>query len=540
MKTRVYNLGNPELRKCDGHPLTGRSSITAGLILLAVFGVTVLAGGQAAFGAESSDSITNAAEPAVGVDSADPATNAAAGPGAGLQFNFRNASMETVLSYLSRAAGFIIHPEVSLSGRVDVWSDQPVSQEDALRLVEHVLGDNGYAVIRDGRILTVISAAQAKQREIPVIKFTRLEDIPQNAESATYIIPVRTLNPVALVNTLRTLISPTMDLQANESANALLATDSSSNIRHLADIVTQLDSVSASINSLEVIPLKYADASALADLIKQLYPSPGASQTGGAQIGGFFGAPFGGGFGGGGGGAGGAAGGGGATDSSPGTRVTAVADGHSNSLIISAPESMLATIREFVRRLDLPTDDITEIQVFVLKHADATETASMLASLFPGASSSTDASQSPFQFGGAGGFGFGGAAATGTSTTPSPYAKKMGDVLAVPDPRTQSLVVSASKDVMPQIEEMVTELDNDPSGKTGTHVLTLNNAEVMDAMQILQDLYPQGQTSASQNNTQNNFLLSRQQTMQQRFNSSSGTTSTTSGTGTGTGTRTGN
>ena len=111
--------------------------------------------------------------------------------------------LETVLNYMSKAAGFIIHPEVSINGTVDAFSDQPLSKDEALNLVEHILSDNGYAVIRDGRILTIISAVEAKRNEIPVIKFTSLDDIPNNSEVATYIIPVRTLNPVALLNNLR-------------------------------------------------------------------------------------------------------------------------------------------------------------------------------------------------------------------------------------------------------------------------------------------------------------------------------------------------
>ena len=111
--------------------------------------------------------------------------------------------------------------------------------------------------------------------------------------------------------------------------------------------------------------------------------------------------------------------------------------------------------------------------------------------------------------------------------------KKLASVVAVPDPRTQSLLVSASKDLMPQIEDMVTQLDDQASGVVHSYAVPLANAEVMDVMQILQDLYPQGQTSTRQNNTQNNPLMSRAQTMQQTFNSQSGssTTSTAGGGG---------
>ena len=186
-----------------------------------------------------------------------------------------------------------------LNGRVDVWSDQPLGKDEALGLVEHVLTDNGYAVIRDGRILTIVSATEAKRQDIPVIRFDGVDKIPRNNEVATYIIPVRTLNPIALIKNLQPLIGQDTDLQANESANSLMVTDTQMNIRRLADIVMKLDSVSSSINTIKVYPVKYADAKALAGLVKELFPTSNAS---GGGTGGGGGGRFGGGRGGGGGG----------------------------------------------------------------------------------------------------------------------------------------------------------------------------------------------------------------------------------------------
>ena len=227
--------------------------------------------------------------PAVAAVTQDDSTNATEfSPDQGLIFKFHGVPLEQVLNYMSKAAGFIIHPEVSINGNVEAYSDQPLTKDEALTLLEHVLSDKGYAVIRDGRVLTIISSVEAKRREIPVIKFTSLDAIPRNSEVATYIIPVRTLNPVALLNNLRPLIGSDTDLQANESANSLIITDSQNNIRRIANIVMELDSVSSSINTIEVFPLKYADAKALADLVKELFPSASTSANGQAGAGGNF------------------------------------------------------------------------------------------------------------------------------------------------------------------------------------------------------------------------------------------------------------
>src|SRR5713101_167644 len=49
--------------------------------------------------------------------------------GQGLRMNFRGVALDTVLTYMSKAAGFIIHPTsgVDVKGKVHVWSEQPLS-----------------------------------------------------------------------------------------------------------------------------------------------------------------------------------------------------------------------------------------------------------------------------------------------------------------------------------------------------------------------------------------------------------------------------
>jgi hypothetical protein len=65
------------------------------------------------------------------------------------------------------------------------------------------------------------------------------------------------------------------------------------------------------------------------------------------------------------------------------TRVLAVADERSNSLIIAASDDMLDAISNLVAQVDQPANDITAVRVFRLVNADPVEMADLLASLFP-------------------------------------------------------------------------------------------------------------------------------------------------------------
>ena len=75
----------------------------------------------------------------------------------GLRFNFRGAPLETVLNYLSDAAGFVIIPETDLRGKVDVISTQPLNKQEAVDLLNTILNKNGLAALRNGRTLTIIT-----------------------------------------------------------------------------------------------------------------------------------------------------------------------------------------------------------------------------------------------------------------------------------------------------------------------------------------------------------------------------------------------
>ena len=82
----------------------------------------------------------------------------------GLRLNFRGAPLEMVLNYLSDAAGFIIVLEAKPEGKVDVWSNQPLTKDEAVDF-EQILNKNNLAAIRNGRTLTM-SAGRMQRRGI--------------------------------------------------------------------------------------------------------------------------------------------------------------------------------------------------------------------------------------------------------------------------------------------------------------------------------------------------------------------------------------
>jgi len=437
-----------------------------------------------------------------------------------LHLNFRGAPLETVLNYLSEAAGYIIVAETAVTGKIDAWSKQPVTREEALTILEGALSRNGYTAIRNGRTLTIVSKDSARKRDIPVKSGNNPDSIPRDEQVVTQIIPVRFISATQLTQDLQPLLPSEATMTANDAGNALVITDTQASIRRLTEIIRALDTSLASSTSIKVFALRFADAKEVATVIKDLFPAQATGNAGGnnrGATGGFPGFP---GMGGGGGfpGFGGNnAGGRGGTQAASGSgnraaasRVVAVADEHSNSLIVNAPEDAIPGIEELIRSIDTDVTDITELRVFRLQFADPSEMATVLAGLFPDETQANAGNQrGQVRFGGFGQRGT-------TAGASSERAKKKGRVVAVPDARTSSVIVSADRELMGQISEMVKQLDADPARKQKVYVYDLENADPQQVQEVLRNLFESQNTAnrSTQNRNQQGSALTTRSTQQ--------------------------
>ena len=125
---------------------------------------------------------------------APAATVAPARATGGLTFNFRGAPLETVLNYMSEAAGFIIVLDTPVRGTVDMYSAQPVSKEEAIQLLNIALNKNGYSAVVQGRTIVISSKDDAKKKNLPIRTGNDPEEIPNTAEMVIQIIPLRHLD----------------------------------------------------------------------------------------------------------------------------------------------------------------------------------------------------------------------------------------------------------------------------------------------------------------------------------------------------------
>ena len=418
-------------------------------------------------------------------------------PAKDIKLNFQNASLGDVLSYLSEAAGFIIVQDAPPTGTVTVVSKQAMSADEAVDLLNSVLIEKGFAAIRNGRILKIVNRADAQRKDLPVKAGSDPNLIPRKDEMVTQILPVRYLEASKLVENLRPLLAADATVSANDSSNSILLADTQTNVRRIAQIIRALDTSVSSISTIQVFPLQFADSKSLATVLTQLFTTEnqrGTQGQGGGQRGGFTPPWFGG-------------RGGGTQPQTPqspaqqaATRVIAVSDDQSNSVVVSAPEEILASISEIIHRLDTNIADITETRIFPLQHADATELANLISTLY--ADNDTNTTQTRRTAGAPaapGGQGRGNAAA---SVGRSERSLLQTRVVAVPDPRTNAVLISAARDMITQIALMIGRLDASDTKKQHVFIHSLDNADPDNVATILRGMFSsQGSSSGSQPST---------------------------------------
>jgi type II secretory pathway component GspD/PulD (secretin) len=474
--------------------MNARLYLAAGLLVLSrLFGV------EAVPAAPPPAAPDAAAVPAPPVPSALPPEAPAVRPtdNPELRLNFKGAALDTVLDYLSQAGGFVIVREAPVSGTVDIVSHNPLTADEAVALLHTVLNDRGLAVIRTERTLRIVRRDDARARDIPVCSGSDPATVPRTSEIVTQIVPLRHTTATKLMETLKPLVPAGATMTANEDGNALVITDTRANIRRLLEVVQAIDTTVSSILDIQVMSLRYADATETADVINKVYETPSAkagtqsSRGSGRGAGEFFARMRG--FGGEGGDS--AA----ASDTSAEARQTAsyvkaVADQRGNAVVVTAPAEVLPQIAELVAELDLPSEAVTTLRVFPLRYADATQIANVLTGLYPDTttSSSSGGGGTRSRGGGMPGFGgmpFGPQAQTQQGSSQSQRKLSEAKVLAVADTRTNSVIVSASSATVEDIERVVKELDATPANVPIVHVYQMENADVTRAKEILDSMF---------------------------------------------------
>ena len=383
--------------------------------------------------------------------------NGSANANTHVTMNFQEVTIPVLARFISQVTNknFIIDDKVQ--GKITIISPTPVNADEAYAIFQSVLQVKGYTTVTSGGVIKIVPSREAKQVGLPTLSNGALG--PVGDEFITRLIPLHYVAAADLEPVLKPMVSGDGLLIPYPPTNALILTDSASNIRRFMAMLEALD-VEGYERATEVIPLSYASASDLAPKIEAIMQNADAGTSTAPRVKAV-------------------------SNANPAPRlaqpVRIMPDERTNALIVMAGSLELKEIRRLVNQLDVPLPPgSSKINVYPLKHANAEELLPVLADLIggrsSGGSSSRSAIRAPRQDRGSrrrdrsrfssersannrspvANASGGGRMAAGVSGSAPEFSN---EVMITADPATNSLLISASPQDFATLKSVIDQLD---------------------------------------------------------------------------------
>jgi general secretion pathway protein D len=333
-------------------------------------------------------------------------------------FDFSNVEITDIIKAISELTGknFIIDPGVR--GKITIVAPSKISVAEAYKAFLSALAINGFTVVPSGAFLKVKSARNAQRDNIDTFSGAYY---PNSDLMITRIIHLKHISAAQVNRDLRILPSKDGEMNIYEPTNSIIISDYGANIDRVMKIISQLD-IPGFEEQLEVIPIKFAKAKDLSDLVDKIVNKGSKSQT--SAPGAFTaGVPR---F--------SRSGGSGASSQQGASFFMAIPDDRTNSIIVVGNKSGILRIKKLIAQLDfkIRAEDSGGVYVYYVKNGDADKIAQTLNGVTKEAAPKPSAG---------GGF----LAPMGISGVQAQTEIFGGDVKITADKTTNSLVIVASK-----------------------------------------------------------------------------------------------
>lgn len=181
-------------------------------------------------------------------------------------WNLRNADIRAVIAEVARITGknFIIDPRVQ--GKISIVSGRAINSRELYPVFLSMLQISGYAAVNSGKVIKIVPNIDAKTQASDLLN--RMRHPGNNDEMIVEVIPVHFVPAEQLVPVLRPLLPQWSQVSAYSPSNMLILSGRASNIKRLSEIISQVDSSSAS--GIDIVPLKHALAMDIANTLKDL------------------------------------------------------------------------------------------------------------------------------------------------------------------------------------------------------------------------------------------------------------------------------
>jgi general secretion pathway protein D len=344
-----------------------------------------------------------------------------------------DADIDTVLGALEIYTGrTILRPQALPASTYSFKYNKQLPKSEAVIALETMLSLNGVGVVPLGdKFLKVVALAQVKTEAPEMIEGSTLA-LPPSGRIATKLFPLEFLRVNEFVPQISPLMSPGVanGMVSLDKANAVLITDTVSNLQRVENLLRQLDRPSASGLSPKFYTLRGGSkASDMVTKLRNLFQGPLQTQLG--------------------------------------TATTYSADDRTNQIILLADPRQYPIFDDLIAKLDIIAEPNTRNEVIYLKHATSKDVATLLTSVISGQTSSAQRASGgnstrpnqPAPATPATPAAPGTATVTGTAPGGEPTNEFSSLITVVSDDRSNAVVVSGTVDDIRLIKELVDKLD---------------------------------------------------------------------------------
>ncbi|MBF0104547.1 MAG: type II secretion system secretin GspD [Deltaproteobacteria bacterium] len=342
-----------------------------------------------------------------------------------MYLNGTDVDIKEMIRQISALTGknFIIDDKVR--GKITIISDKPMTKEMAYQAFLSALEINGFTtVMTPAGLINIVQQQASISKPIDLYK----DSSPITDKYITRIIQLNNISANEIHTVIKPMISKNGNSFAYPTTNSIIITDTGSNIDNVLKLIHELDKEGPQ-EVLDMIPIVYADAKEIADMITQIFEKDDAK--------------------------------------SPTRRTTrsrnrqqelddvqqiskVIADERTNSVLIMGTKRSILKVRALIARLDRSIGGAEgRIHVYYLKYAKAEEVATVLSNLVSDAQTKPSASNPKA-----------GEAKGKAAKTSAGSVTLEGGVKVTADESTNSLLIVASaKDYKTLVENVIEKLD---------------------------------------------------------------------------------
>jgi general secretion pathway protein D len=205
----------------------------------------------------------------------DPATN---------MMTFPAVELNTFLTFYAEFLGrTILRPSALPAQTITLKTQGPLTRREMVEAMDTVLAMNGIATILVGdKFVKVVQTASAVQEAAAVSKLS-FGQLPEAAQYLVHIVQLKYVKPSEILPVLTPFSKIANGVVSIEGAGIIVLRDFAENVKRMLQIVEMVDVAYPAEFEQEVIPIKYAKASEIANALSSLSAGGGG---GGTSVGG--------------------------------------------------------------------------------------------------------------------------------------------------------------------------------------------------------------------------------------------------------------